>query len=206
MRFLAYIIVILAAYLLGAIPTGYLAGRLVGIDVRQYGSGRTGTTNVMRSAGTWPAFLTLLGDALKGIAAVALARAVLGVPMGEVLAGLAAILGHNRSVFIGWHGGAGVITATAILLYISPVSVMVIAPIAFIVLLASRIASLASLTLCVLMPWPLVGLSILAQQPREYILYGLIASAFIIYAHRPNIRRLLAGTERRIGEKGERRR
>lgn len=103
---LQYILVTLIGYLLGAIPVGYLAGKTQGIDVRQYGSGRTGSTHVLRALGLGPVFFTVLGDALKGMIAVLVARAIMStpLPLAEVLAGLGAVGGHNWSVFISFRG------------------------------------------------------------------------------------------------------
>ena len=111
-----YILVTLIGYLLGAIPVGYLVGKTQGIDVRQYGSGRTGGTNVLRSVGLGAAFFTILGDGLKVMIAVLAARAIMSTPLAEVLAGLGAVGGHNWSFFISFRGGAGAITALGALL------------------------------------------------------------------------------------------
>ena len=94
-------------YLLGAMPIGYLIGKARGVNVLQHGSGRTGGTNVMRAAGLWAAVLTVLGDGVKGLLAVGIAMLLVGTPAAKVLSGLAAIIGHNWSVFLGWRGGAG---------------------------------------------------------------------------------------------------
>ena len=111
MQILRYVIMVAFGYLLGSVPTGYLMVRLVkGTDVRQYGSGRSGGTNVWRAAGPWPAVLTTVADFSKGMMAVWIGRAILGDSIGEVLVGVAAIVGHNWSIFLGWRGGAGTST------------------------------------------------------------------------------------------------
>ena len=117
MEFVRYILAILAAYLLGSFPTGVLAARLFkGVDPRQHGSGRTGGTNILRTAGKGAALTTVVGDLLKGLLAVMIARQWLGTQSAAVLAGLAAVVGHNRSIFLRFRGGAGSMTNTGVVL------------------------------------------------------------------------------------------
>ena len=196
---LRYIIMIGFGYLMGSIPVGYLVVRLTqGTDVRRHGSGRTGGTNVWRAAGLEPAILTVLGDFLKGAMAVGIARAFLGNSLGEVLVGVAAIVGHNWSVFLGWRGGAGTATNLGVISMLSfPVALGLIAA-GLLVVLISRYASVASLCIAILAPAVFLGLALLTQHPLQYALYGLLAGAIVILAHRPNIVRLLTGTERRL--------
>jgi glycerol-3-phosphate acyltransferase PlsY len=202
---LSYLAVIAIGYLLGSFPSGYVVGRLRGIDVRQWGSGRLGGTNVLRSAGPWAAILAVLGDVGKGVLAVFVARALVGSPSAEILAGLAAILGHDFSIFLKFSGGRGVATTLGAMgaLYL-PASI-ILALLGLAVVAVSRYASLASLTIATLMPFAMLCLVLLAGKPVWYLVYGLAAGTLIVVLHRGNIQRLLAGTERKIGMKGERR-
>ncbi len=197
---LPYILVTLIGYLIGAIPVGYLVGKTQGIDVRQYGSGRTGGTNVLRALGLGPAFFTILGDALKGMIAVLVARAIMPTPLAEALAGLGAVGGHNWSVFIGFRGGAGTITALGALSLLSLQTLFVVTPLGLVALLLSRYASVGSLVISCSMPFVLLGFIAAGHQPLAHLVYGVGVAAIIISALRGNIQRLRTGTERRIGE------
>jgi glycerol-3-phosphate acyltransferase PlsY len=197
---------VIAAYLLGSTPVGYLLGRAWGVDVLRKGSGRTGGTNVLRSAGITAALFTGALDVGKGTLAVCLAGWLVpgsNGPLAQVLAGAAVILGHNYSIFLGFRGGAGVGTSLGALgsLY-WPAAVALIVLLLTVILL-TRYASIGSLVVAITMPLLLVALVIAGELVATYVTYGLLASAIIIYSHRPNIRRLLAGNERRLGDKGQ---
>jgi len=196
---LRYVVMIALGYLMGSIPVGYLVVKLVkGTDVRQHGSGRSGGTNVWRAAGLWPAILTTVGDFLKGMSAVLIARAVLGNSVGEVLVGVAAVVGHNWSVFLGFRGGAGTATNLGVISTLSlPVALALIAA-ALLVVVISRYASVASLAVAILAPTIFLALALFAHRPLPHVLYGLLAGAIVILALRRNIVHLLAGTERRL--------
>ncbi len=200
-----YVSAILIGYLLGAIPVGYLAGKARDIDVRKYGSGHTGGTNVLRSAGPLPALLTVLGDVLKGMAAVLIARAILPTPIAEALAGLGAVAGHNWSAFIGFRGGVGTMTALGALFILSPKALVIVAPLGIIAALASGYASVGSLTVSFTVPLVLLCLTVVSSQPPAHLLYGVGVAAMIALSLRGNIQRLRAGTEHRIREKARRR-
>jgi len=196
---LRYVIVIALGYVIGSIPVGYLMVKLMkGTDVRQHGSGRTGGTNVWRAAGLGPAILTAAGDFLKGLSAVLIARAVLGSSVGEVLAGVAAVAGHNWSVFLGWRGGAGTATNLGVISALSLPVALALSAAGLLVIVISRYASAASLAVAVLAPAIFLALALLAHRPLPHALYGLLAGAVVVLALRPNIVRLLAGTERRL--------
>ncbi len=195
------VVAVIVAYLVGSFPTGYLLGRLWGVDVRLKGSGRTGGTNVFRSAGIVPALMTGALDVGKGALAVWLAGQVSGYPAAEVLAGAAAILGHNHSVFLGFCGGAGVGTSLGALAAIYPPAALGLLVLLLVLIAVTRYASLGSLIVTTLMPILLLVLGVSGVLSLTYLGYGLLAWAIIVYAHRPNIRRLIAGTERRLGEK-----
>lgn len=193
------------AYLLGSFPAGYLVGRLRGVNVLEWGSGRTGGTNVLRSAGVLPALATGAIDVGKGALAVWLAGRI--APQGyqalaQVLGGVAVILGHNHSVFLGFRGGAGVGTSLGALSVIYWPAAVALLVLLLVVIAITRYASVGSLTVTTLMPIILLALALAGILAPTYVGYGLIAWAIIVYSHRSNIYRLIEGTERRIGEGG----
>ncbi len=201
MLVIQYALVILLGYLLGSIPFGYIVGRIKGIDVREYGSGRTGGTNVLRSAGKLPAAVTIIGDLAKGAIAVLLGKVLLGTELAAALAGVGAVLGHNWSVFLGFRGGAGTATSMGGYFVLAPMATVVVglfsAIIGFGVL---RYASVTSILICLLMTPALLIAALFFDQPLEHLAYSLTVGIIVLLSHRPNIRRLLKGTERRIGE------
>lgn len=193
---MAYLLVLVVCYLLGSIPVGYLAGKAKGVDVRRHGSGNIGMTNVTRVLGTGPGLMVLAGDVLKGVAAVLLARHV-GGPQLALLGGLAAIAGHNWSLFLGGRGGRGVATSAGVILALSPLVVLSSVAVWAVAVLSSRYVSVGSI---------LAGLSapifmLLYRQPTSYFLFSVAVAALIVYRHRPNIRRLRQGTEFKIGQR-----
>ncbi len=194
---------VVVAYLLGSFPVGYLIGRLWGVNVLSYGSGRTGGTNVLRSAGVVPALLTGALDIGKGALAVWVAGQMTGYPAAEALAGAAAILGHNYSVFLGFRGGAGVGTSLGALAAIYFPAALGLVVLLLVTIAVTRYASLGSLIVSTLMPLILLVLGLEGILSLTYLAYGVLAWIIIVYAHRPNIQRLLQGTERRIGEGGQ---
>ena len=205
MLLMQYAVVIIVGYLLGAIPFGYIVGRLKGIDIRECGSGRTGGTNVLRSAGRLPAAVSITGDLAKGLVAVLLARALLGTELGASLAGIAAVVGHNWSVFIRFRGGAGTGTSVGGYFALAPILTVVVgvssAIIGFGLL---RYASVTSILICLLMsPAMLIGV-LFFDQPVEHLAYALAVGSIVLFSHRPNIRRLWQGRERRLGEAAKR--
>jgi len=194
-----------AGYLLGAIPVGLIAGRVAGVDIRQQGSGRTGATNALRALGPALAGIVLLADVLKGVAAAALGELVQPGSGGWLAAGagLAAVLGHNWSVFIGFGGGRGVATSVGAMVVLAPLTVAILLPVAAIVIGLTRFVSLASVIAAALAPLVTVGLAWqgIARWPAVGLAVG--AALLVLVAHRDNIGRLLAGTERRLGDRAE---
>ena len=187
-------------YLLGSIPPGYLICRLFyGVNVREIGSGRTGGTNVLRAAG-WPAaILSGIADMLKGLLVVLIARWLGGSPLLQAFSGVAAVLGHNYSIFLGFKGGAGTATTVGGATGLWPWNAVVLAPTLLTVGLGSRYASLGSLSVAVLLPIIYILRTALGVGPWEHIVHGLLTSVLTIWALRPNIRRLIRGEERVIG-------
>jgi len=185
-------------YLLGSFPSGYLVSKLWGVDILRHHSGRTGGTNVFRVLGLLPALLTGALDVGKGALAVWVAGQISGLPVAEVLAGAAAILGHNYSFALRFRGGAGVGTSLGGLCVIYwPAGVGLII-LLVLVIAVTRYASVGSLTVLTLMPFVLLILSLAGILASIYILYGVLAWIIIVNAHRPNIQRLRQGTERRL--------
>jgi len=202
MNVLFHVLAAVMGYLLGAVPVGYLVVWLFKReDVRQYGSGRTGGTNVYRAAGIGAAILSGAGDVLKGTLAVLLARWLVGTAAAEVVAGLAAVIGHNWSVFLGWRGGAGTGTNLGVVAAFSPLVALALGVILLLAIRIVRYASVASMIVAGLVP---VAFLILAfvyppfSHYGYYALYGLLSAAVIVFALRPNIARLRAGNERRL--------
>lgn len=200
MEEVVFVAAVVAAYLLGSFPAGYLLGRLWGVNVLEWGSGRTGGTNVLRSAGPVAALLTGALDVGKGALAVWLAGQMTGLPAAQVLAGAAVILGHNHSIFLGFRGGAGVGTSLGALGAIYVPAAVALVVLLLVIIAVTRYASVGSLAVSTLMPVVLLALGIVGILSLTYVLYGLLAWIIIVCAHRPNIRRLLQGTERRLGE------
>ncbi len=200
-----------AAYLLGSIPMGVLAARLtMGVDVLQFGSGRSGATNVYRAAGPLGLALTSLGDVVKGIVAVWVAH-ILGScatafgatpaldPWMQTLAGIGVVAGHNWSIFLGFRGGAGTATTIGVLAAMNihvAIGVMVLGLAA---VLVSRIASVGSIAVALAMAPILATTAALGTGPWAPTAFGIIGGGLTLCALMPNIRRLLAGRERRLG-------
>jgi glycerol-3-phosphate acyltransferase PlsY len=196
-----YAAVILLGYLLGSIPFGYIVCRARGVDVTQYGSGRTGGTNVLRTAGTKAAAVSIGLDVLKGAVAVVLGRWLLGTELAVALAGFAAVLGHNYSLFIRFRGGAGTGTSMGAYFFMAPWPSLVVGlSSVFIGFALLRYASVTSLLIVFLMsPALLIGV-LYFHQPVEHLAFALAVGSLVLWSHRPNVKRLLQGTERRIGE------
>lgn len=199
-----YALIVPVSYLLGATPWGFLLTHaLVGGDITRYGSGKTGTANVLRTAGGKLAVVVLALDASKGALGVGLAWAVAGTGMPLVAAGLAAIVGHNWSVYLGFKGGRGVATGVGGLLVMEPVAGALALALFLPVVLLSRYFSLGSVTGVTVAFLATLVLALVDQSPYTYLLYTGPGGAIIIWQHRGNIRRLLHGTERRLGQPAE---
>ena len=190
----------LGGYLLGSIPFGYIViGILRERDLTTEGSGRTGGTNAMRAGGLGAGALTVAGDVCKGMAAVALARAVMpGALWAEVLAGWGAVFGHNASIFVGFRGGAGSGPNMGVAAAFWPPSLaftLACFPISMFVI---RYASVGSILIAAVIVVIFTIRAALGHSPVEYIGYGLGATALVLYALRPNIERLVQGKEKPI--------
>lgn len=198
-----HILSAMVAYLLGSVPTGYLVARHSGnVDLLQYGSGKTGATNVLRAVGKKAAAAVLLGDYAKGIVAILVARLITGGdPVADLLAGLAAIAGHNYSPFLRFKGGRGVSTGVGTLSVIAPAAMLVAALLFASTIYLTRYVSLGSILGAVSAPICILVLVLAFHQPPMHLLYGLVGAAFVVVGHHDNIGRLLRGTERKLGER-----
>ncbi len=209
-----YIGAIVVGYLVGSIPFGVLVSRISSrVDVRDYGSGKTGATNVLRTSGRKAALLVVLLDIIKGSLAVVFAGLIVGgsdlvlgdLTLGEVVAhsgaALAAVAGHIWPVFLKFRGGRGVATFFGGLAALSLLAAVIGAVILLAAMALTRFASVGSMAGAAGACAFLLSLTILNGTPVEYLAYSLAGMLLIIAMHRDNIGRLVAGTERKIGEK-----
>lgn len=221
MPILGYILTALAAYLLGSIPTGFLVAKAKGVDIRAAGSGNIGATNAMRVLGKPAGIFVLLLDALKGYVACKFFPALIFnwlVPHFSgffryfqdtpvefqirfyVIAGIFAVLGHNYTCWLKFKGGKGVATTAGVYLALAPVPLAVALAVFILALMVTRYVSVGSISAAVALP---VAVWIL---PPHNLLLGIVTTALgalVIYKHKSNIRRLLAGTENRLGKQTE---
>lgn len=201
----------IAGYLLGSLPSGVIVGKLFGnVDPRTQGSGKTGTTNVLRTMGPGAAAVVLLMDLGKGVAAVLLARygfmphppASLNLQgWAEAVGGFAAILGHNYSIFIHFTGGRGVATGGGAMLAISPFALGVAAIALITPIVLTRYVSLGSIMGAAAGAITDVVLAATGHDSWPHAIFLVVGASFIILHHRDNIERLLSGTERKLGAK-----
>lgn len=202
--------IVLSAYLLGSIPTGYLLAQFRGVDIRQVGSGNIGATNVFRILGKSAGTFVLLADALKGFVACYFLGQIVGALFGagdnqkassreyySLVAGLAAILGHNYTCWLKFKGGKGIATSAGVLIALVPWALLIILAIWIAVFAASRYVSLASISAAFSLPFAvwLTG----GTPTMVLIMAGM--GALAIYKHKMNIQRLLNGTEPKLGAK-----
>jgi glycerol-3-phosphate acyltransferase PlsY len=187
------------AYVIGGVPWGVVIARVSGgPDPRTIGSGRTGGANVARALGPRLALVSGLLDVLKGSVAVLIAIAVGGGLGLQILAAIAAIIGHSRSIWIRFAGGRGIAPAFGTLVVIAPVAALIVIPTFVIVLLVGRYSSLASLTATAVGALVVIAMVVLFQLSPLYVVYAVAAGGLVWLFHLDNIQRLLAGTERRI--------
>jgi acyl phosphate:glycerol-3-phosphate acyltransferase len=193
------VLAVLAGYLIGAVPTGVLIGRLRGVDPRASGSGRTGTTNALRTLGPrWAAAVAVL-DVVKGVAAVLIGNALGPGPWAGALAAVAAVVGHVRSIFIGFTGGRGAATGAGAMLVLAPIAILVALPEFLLIVWRTRLVSLGSVMAAVTVALVAAALYSVGWAGMEVVVAGALIGLVVVLAHTDNIQRLLAGTERRIG-------
>lgn len=200
--------VVIAAYLLGSIPTGYLVGRARGIDVRTMGSGNIGATNAFRILGKTAGCVVLLADALKGYLACTFLvwvflQMVDSRPLGDLaerlalIAGVAGILGHNYTCWLKFKGGKGIATSAGVLLALVPSGLAIAFATWLAVFVLSKYVSLASIASAIVLP---IGVWLTGNSTRLIVVTAGL-SALAIYKHKGNIQRLMNGTESRFGSK-----
>jgi glycerol-3-phosphate acyltransferase PlsY len=209
----AIVLAAVIGYVIGSVPVGLIVGRVTrGIDVRDYGSGVTGATNVIRTSGVKAGIVVIIGDIAKGVAPV-----YIGLAFGRIAdvdvhddrawiaaaGATAAVVGHIWPVFAGFRGGRAVATGFGAALAMNPLASAALIPVAALVVGGTRIMSLMSISMAPLLAVAFIVLAIAGVSPPAYAAYASIAAALIVYKHRPNIERLLAGTEPRIGRGGE---
>ena len=216
MQILIFIGLIIISYLIGAIPVGLLVVKLLtGKDVRDVQSGRTGGTNAMRTAGFWAGLVTAIGDILKAACTVWISRTILpGNHWMEVIAPIAAIIGHNYSIYIvkrqtngkyKIHGGAGGAPSVGGAMGLWAPSILIIFPIAALLLYFVGYASIVTMSVPVMAIIIFIILAIKGITPWVYVLYGIAAEIILIWALRPNIKRLMEGSERIVGFRARKR-
>ncbi|WP_315861642.1 glycerol-3-phosphate 1-O-acyltransferase PlsY [[Limnothrix rosea] IAM M-220] len=200
---------LLIAYLFGSIPTGYLAGKwLQDIDIRHHGSGSTGATNVLRTLGKKAAITVLFCDALKGMIGILLVTLLFAHPEWIAMpiefkdwmivgAAFGAVIGHSKSLFLGFEGGKSVATSIGVLLVMTPIVALGTLATFGLVITLSQIVSLSSISGAI----AVMILMIVLQKPLPYIIFGVLASMYVIVRHRSNIERIFAGTEPKLGKK-----
>lgn len=190
------VLFIIVAFIIGSIPFGIIIARLKGVDLKKVGSGNIGATNVLRSLGKGPAILTLVGDISKGTVVVALAQYFGFDIFYQGLIGLASIMGHNFSIFLKFKGGKGVATSFGVLFIYSPLVGLLTAIVWLLVVVVSRYSSLGALVSFALLPF-----SMYVFDSKEKILISILITLFVFFRHIDNIKRLIKGTERRIGQR-----
>ncbi len=190
-----YLLLLLGSYILGAIPTGYIITKLVKkVDVREYGSGNIGATNVYRVLGIKWALVVVLLDILKGVIPILAGMAVLESEILIILLGIVAIMGHNWTIFLGFKGGRGVATAGGVIFTLMPLPSFIGLIIWLTVVWVSRYVSLGSLAIAIVVPF----LVFFLEDSMTYTYFTIVMALFVIIQHRENIKRLLEGNENRI--------
>lgn len=198
---IASIGVVIVGYLMGAIPVGLLvARRWHGIDIRQYGSGSTGATNILRTLGWKASAIVFAGDLVKAVVPVLIAWCVIGSPLVASITGLAVVAGHCWPVYCQFSGGRGVTTSLAALLIIQPLVAICSLLVAAIVMAWSRFVSLGSLTGVAFGAIVMVILIANHWAPPGELVFVIGAPLVVFVRHRQNILRLIAGTERKLGQ------
>ena len=188
---------ILIGYAFGSVPFAFILARRAGIDVRVAGSGNVGAANVLRTTGTPLGVVVMALDIAKGVATVMLASAIEGTPSAMAAAGAAAIVGHIYPVWLRFHGGKGVAVAAGVFGVLAPVATVAAATVFLLVVWTSRVISMGSVAATVTLP----SVALLSGSPAPIAAAATGASALILFRHRANVRRMLSGTERRMGRR-----
>jgi glycerol-3-phosphate acyltransferase PlsY len=202
------VFVVIASYLIGAIPVGYIAGRVLkGIDVREYGSGVTGATNVLRVLGRGPFVAVLIADALKGYAPTVITWMLFHSHDLQVAAGIAAVIGHDFPVYIRFRGGRGVATSFGVYAALAMPLAIALVAVGIFIALTLRYMSVMSIMTVPLGAVILLAFAVSGTDPEHYTytktIFGAFATALVLLTHAGNIRRLIRGTEPKLGEGGD---
>lgn len=190
-------LLVLWSFLMGSIPVGLIVAKLKGVDLRKVGSGNIGATNVLRAMGKRPALITLAGDMLKGIIPVFISGYILDDPLYSGIVGLAAILGHDFSIFLKFRGGKGVATSIGVILAYSPLVSVLTVLVWIIVVFMTRYSSMGAIVSFMLLPLNIY----VFDYSNERFLISIFITLLILFKHRENIGRLLSGREPKIGER-----
>ncbi len=190
------VLILIIGFFLGSIPFGIIVAKLKGVDLKKVGSGNIGATNVLRSMGKGSALITLLGDLFKGTLAVFLGRKLDVGTFYEGLAGISAILGHNFSIFLRFKGGKGVATSLGVLIIYAPQAALITMIIWLVVVIFTRYSSLGALVSFSFLP-----LNILLFETEDKFMVAFLITILIFIRHKDNIKRLMRGTERKIGQR-----
>jgi glycerol-3-phosphate acyltransferase PlsY len=214
-------VIVLLAYLLGSIPFGLIVAKSQGVDIRAVGSGNIGATNVWRVMGKKWGLITFFADALKGVVAVKLGMALaahwairVALPHGHerveffdpgyagIAAAVSCIIGHNFPIWLKFKGGKGVATSLGVIFGMMPLPALLVFAIWALVFKTSRYVSLASLIAAVCLPLVVIAFLFLdGLRSWAHFYFAVAAAIMVVYRHQPNIARLVAGTELRVGEK-----
>jgi acyl phosphate:glycerol-3-phosphate acyltransferase len=197
---MADLFAVLAAYLMGSIPFAQLLSKRRGIDLRRVGSGNVGATNVLRTLGVRPAVLAMMLDAVKGTLAVLVAQRLTNSVAAPVMAGLASMIGHVYPVWLRFRGGKGVATAAGAFAVLAPAAAAVAAGVFLLTVALTRFISVGSMVAAL----TLAAWAIASDAPTIVGIGAAIGAALVLIGHRANVVRLVAGTERRVGQRGVR--
>jgi glycerol-3-phosphate acyltransferase PlsY len=195
---MADLFAVVAAYLVGSIPFAQLLSQRRGVDLRRVGSGNVGATNVLRTLGVRPAVLAMMLDAVKGTVAVLVAQRLTNGVAAPVIAGLASMIGHVYPVWLRFRGGKGVATAAGAFVVLTPVAVAVAMGVFVLTVALTRFISVGSMVAAL----TLAGWAIASDAPTAVGIGAAIGAVLVIVGHRANVLRLVAGTERRVGQRG----
>lgn len=204
MNYIAAVIAGIAAYLLGSVNSSILVGRLFGVkDIRQHGSGNAGATNTLRTIGKKAAILVFVGDVLKGVAAVLLARLIVFIlhtdaTAAVLAAALLVVVGHDYPIYFGFKGGKGIATSAAVIFMTKPLLGLIVLAVAILMMLITRYVSLGSVAASVAFP---IAAVLLYPKDILYLIFAIALCLLAVYRHKENIKRLVKGTESKLGAK-----
>ena len=190
------LIILVVAYLLGSINTSIIVSKfMIGDDIRNHGSGNAGATNTLRTVGKKGAIFVVLGDVLKAVVAVLIAKLISNSPDAVYIAGLGAVLGHNFPLYFGFKGGKGIIVSAVIILFADPLLGLITMVAAISIMAVSRYVSLGSVLGAVLF---VILALVFNTSDTEFIIFAATLALLAIYMHRSNISRLIAGKENKL--------